>query len=105
MTLSSLSSMIGEAFQGDPGLLFNSLQYLVFLPTVFLLFWLLPHRARVPLLLVASYVFYMTWRPIYGLLILGLTVANWLLVNRIEKSVDKKKVWVGVTVAVNLITL
>ncbi len=86
-------------------MLFNSLQYLVFLPTVFLLFWLLPHRARVPLLLVASYVFYMTWRPIYGLLILGLTVANWLLVNRIEKSADKKKVWVGVTVAVNLITL
>ncbi|HEY9678999.1 MAG TPA: MBOAT family O-acyltransferase [Drouetiella sp.] len=86
-------------------MLFNSLQYLVFLPTVFLLFWLLPHKARVPLLLVASYVFYMTWRPIYGLLILGLTVGNWLLVNRLYKSETKKKAWLTATVAVNLITL
>lgn len=86
-------------------MLFNSLQYLVFLPTVFLLFWLLPHRFRVPLLLVASYVFYMSWRPIYGLLIAGLTVANFFLVQFIGRSKDRKKLWVGITVAVNLITL
>ena len=30
-------------------LLFNSLQYLVFLPTVFFLYWILPQKARVPL--------------------------------------------------------
>jgi D-alanyl-lipoteichoic acid acyltransferase DltB (MBOAT superfamily) len=88
-------------------LLFNSLQYLVFLPTVFFLFWITPHRFRVPLLLVASYVFYMSWRPIYGLLILGLTVGNFLLVPRIAKSVEvkHKKWWLAVVVAANLITL
>jgi len=86
-------------------LLFNSLQYLVFLPTVFLLFWLLPHKARVPLLLVASYVFYMSWRPIYGLLIAGLTLANFFLVPFIAKSTEKKKLWLGIVIAVNLITL
>ncbi len=88
-------------------MLFNSLQYLVFLPTVFLLFWLCPHRLRVPLLLVASYIFYMTWRPIYGLLIFGLTLGNFLLVPLIAKSEDvsKKKWWLGLVVALNLITL
>jgi D-alanyl-lipoteichoic acid acyltransferase DltB (MBOAT superfamily) len=86
-------------------LLFNSLQYLVFLPTVFLLFWLVPHKLRVPLLLVASYVFYMSWKPIYGLLILGLTLANFFLVPFIAKHTDKKKLWLGITIAVNLITL
>ena len=86
-------------------MLFNSLQYLVFLPTVFLLFWLLPHKARVPLLLVASYVFYMSWRPAYGLLILGLTLANFFLVPLIARSTDKKKLWLGIVIAVNLITL
>jgi alginate O-acetyltransferase complex protein AlgI len=88
-------------------LLFNSLQYLVFLPTVFLLFWLTPHRFRVPLLLVASYVFYMSWRPIYGILIFGLTLANFLLVPFIEKAVEQKnkKLILGFTVALNLIVL
>jgi alginate O-acetyltransferase complex protein AlgI len=86
-------------------LLFNSLQYLVFLPTVFLLFWLLPHKFRVPLLLVASYAFYMSWRPIYGLLILGLTLGNFFLVKFVAKATDKKKLLLGITVAVNLITL
>lgn len=88
-------------------MLFNSLQYLVFLPTVFVLFWLVPHRLRVPLLLVASYIFYMSWRPIYGLLIFGLTLGNFLLVPMIAKAeaVKHKKVWLGVVVAANLITL
>lgn len=88
-------------------MLFNSLQYLVFLPTVFLLFWVVPHKARVPLLLVASYVFYMSWKPIYGLLIFGMTLANFLLVPLIAKAteVKHKKWWLGVVVAANLITL
>jgi alginate O-acetyltransferase complex protein AlgI len=85
-------------------LLFNSLQYLVFLPTVFLLYWILPHKARVPLLLVASYVFYMSWKPIYGLLILGLTAANFYLVPLLQKTENKKFI-IGVIVAVNLVTL
>lgn len=88
-------------------MLFNSLQYLVFLPTVFVLFWLVPHRLRVPLLLVASYVFYMSWRPIYGLLIFGLTLGNFLLVPFVAKAqeIKEKKLWLALVVTVNLITL
>lgn len=86
-------------------MLFNSLQYLVFLPTVFLLFWLLPQKVRVPLLLVASYVFYMSWRPIYGLLILGLTLGNFFLVQLINRQPEHKKAWLALTIAANLITL
>lgn len=88
-------------------MLFNSLQYLVFLPTVFLLYWLVPHRLRVLLLLVASYIFYMSWRPVYGLLIFGLTLGNFLLVPLIAKSEDikRKKMWLALVVAANLITL
>jgi len=94
-------------------LLFNSLQYLVFLPVVFLLYWISPQRLRVPLLLVASYVFYCTWRPIYGLLIFGLTMATFLLVPFIHKAataasgkhIFTPKVWLGIAVAVNLLCL
>ena len=60
-----------------------------------------------PLLLVASYGFYMSWRPIYGILILGLTVANFVLVPLIAKATElkHKKLWLGLVVAANLITL
>lgn len=71
-------------------MLFNSLQYLVFLPVVFFLYWITPHKLRVPLLLVASYVFYMSWKPIYGLLIFGLTLGNFLLVPYMARSVERK---------------
>ncbi|MDZ4832624.1 MAG: MBOAT family protein [Candidatus Melainabacteria bacterium] len=86
-------------------MLFNSLQYLVFLPVVFLLYWVTPHKLRVPLLLVASYVFYMSWKPVYGILIFGLTLGNFLLVPFIARSVNRKKLWLGIVVAANLIVL
>ncbi|MBZ0188289.1 MAG: hypothetical protein K8F91_18710, partial [Candidatus Obscuribacterales bacterium] len=86
-------------------MLFNSLQYLIFLPIVFFLYWITPHKLRVPLLLVASYVFYMSWKPVYGLLIAGLTIGNFLLIPLIAKSVTRKKLWLGIVIAVNLITL
>jgi alginate O-acetyltransferase complex protein AlgI len=98
---------LARGIEGEFTLLFNSLQYLVFLPTVFLLYWLLPHKAKVPLLLVASYVFYMSWKPIYGLLILGLTVGNFYLVPLIVKANDEKgkKGALAIVVALNLIVL
>lgn len=86
-------------------MLFNSLQYLLFLPAVVLLFWLSPHRWRVPILLVASYVFYVAWRPIYLLLIVGLTAVNYWLGLRISHSETHKKAWMIGAVAANLAVL
>jgi len=48
--------------------LFNSWTYVLFLVVVVGLFWVLPHRCRLGLLLVASYVFYMSWSPPFGLI-------------------------------------
>lgn len=49
-------------------MLFNSPTYMLFLVAVVLLYWNLPTRFRVPLLLLASYVFYMSWSPPHGLM-------------------------------------
>jgi alginate O-acetyltransferase complex protein AlgI len=57
-------------------MLFNSFSYLLFLPLVFTLYWLSPVPFRKVLLLLASYIFYMSWKAEYGLLLLGLTVVN-----------------------------
>lgn len=49
-------------------MLFNSPIYLIFLAITVLLYWNIPHRFRIPLLLLASYVFYMSWSPPHGLM-------------------------------------
>jgi len=54
-------------------MLFNSLQFAVFFPLVVALFFSLPQRQRVPMLLTVSCVFYMAFIPAY-ILILFVTI-------------------------------
>jgi alginate O-acetyltransferase complex protein AlgI len=54
-------------------MLFNSGQFLLFFPIVTALYFLLPHRFRWILLLIASCYFYMAFRPVY-ILILAFTI-------------------------------
>lgn len=49
-------------------MVFSSWLYILFLILTVVLYWTLPARFRVPLLLVASYIFYMSWSPPYGLI-------------------------------------
>ena len=86
-------------------MLFNSIKYALFLPIVAILFWILPQRFRVPLLLIASYFFYMSWRPIYILLILGLTLFNYFAGLLIANQPARKKLWMITAVAANLLVL
>lgn len=86
-------------------MLFNTIQYALFLPVVAILFWISPQRLRVPLLLIASYVFYMSWRPIYILLILGLTVFNYFAGLLIAGQPERKKAWMTLAVTGNLLVL
>jgi alginate O-acetyltransferase complex protein AlgI len=75
-------------------MLFNSFTYMLFLPAVVLLYWTIPSRfrgSRATLLLVASYIFYMNWKPAYGLLIFALTVINYALGLALEKFAARKK--------------
>src|SRR5579859_2338363 len=80
-------------------MLFNTLQYGVFFVIVFALYWLLPKRVRRPFLLLASYYFYASAIPKYLLLILGLTIFNYVLslwLDRAEQPVRKRVLWLGI---------
>lgn len=57
---------------------FNSLAFLIFLPVVVTVYWLLPHRGRKYWLLAASYFFYMYWNPLLILLLLFSTAVDYL---------------------------
>lgn len=86
-------------------MLFNSFSYMVFLPIVVLLYWVMPKSWRTPLLLLASYVFYMFWKPIYGILILALTVINYFLGIALDRFQEKKKLVLFIGIAFNLLVL
>ena len=58
-------------------MLFNSIQYALFLPVVAILFWISPQRLRVPLLLIASYVFYGFWDVDFIPLLFSLSAIAW----------------------------
>lgn len=86
-------------------MLFNSIQYLIFLPIVVALFWILPRAIKLPMLLVASYIFYATWNPPFVLLIIGLTLFNFFWGKALSKAtVHRKKLFTWGIIA-NLLTL
>ncbi len=58
-------------------MIFTSYTYLLFLSIVFFLHWSVPSGWRKYLLIVASYVFYCTWKWQFGFLLLGLSLFNW----------------------------
>ncbi len=71
-------------------MIFSSLQYFLFLPIAVFCYWKTSGRARLLVTVVASYIFYMSWLPIYGVLLLALTIANWLLGEGIESARAKE---------------
>jgi len=52
-------------------------QFALFFPIVVGLFWCTPQRLRWVLLLVASYYFYMCWRPPYAILLVVITALDY----------------------------
>ena len=57
---------------------FNSMNFLLFMPLVVLIYFALPLQIRYIWLLLASYFFYMCWNPKYIVLLLFATVVSYL---------------------------
>ena len=88
-------------------MLFNSLHFLVFFPVVLGLYFGLPPRWRAPLLLVSSYYFYLSWRPVYGLLLAGTTLLDYYSGVRMGRlaAPAQRRPWLYLSLASNLGTL
>jgi D-alanyl-lipoteichoic acid acyltransferase DltB (MBOAT superfamily) len=85
-------------------MLFNSFEFLLFLPATVVLYYLLPWRLRWILLLFASYLFYASWDPKYLLLIMVTTATTWYAGGRMAALKDKeaRKPWLLGSLFVNL---
>jgi len=71
--------------------LFNSLQFLIFLPLVTLLYYVLPVRYRIWLLLAASFYFYMAWKAVYILLVILSTLVDYYCGLKMSQFSEKRK--------------
>ena len=85
-------------------MLFNSKVFIAFALVVYGLYYALPDRGRLWLLLVASYVFYGFWDPALCSLIALSTVVDFFCGRNIDASDDAvvRKRWLGLSLAVNL---
>jgi alginate O-acetyltransferase complex protein AlgI len=83
---------------------FVSFEYLALLLATVALFHVLPGRARLVLLLIASYVFYCYWEPWYGYIIGATTLVDYLAGLGMERSPDprRRRYYLWASLAVNL---
>lgn len=88
-------------------MIFNSITFFLFLPTVFFIYWYLLGQNRKlqnVFLLIASYVFYGWWDWRFLSLIILSTIVDYLVAKRIElgSSLKTKKQWLSLSLIFNL---
>lgn len=83
-------------------MLFNSLPFLIFFPCIFVLYYALPFRLRKYMLLIASYYFYMCWKPEFIVLILFSTLVDYFCGLGMVRYPGRKKWLLAVSLAMNL---
>jgi len=84
-------------------MLFNSPAFLIFFPLVTAGYFLLPARFRNPFLLAASCYFYMSYIPIYILILVYTILVDYVAGLRIESSVGgKRKAWLALSLFANI---
>ena len=89
-------------------MVFNSIEFLIFLPIVVALFYVLPQKARWLMLLAASCVFYMWFVPKYILILLVTIVVDYaagILMERYADQPRKKKAFFIVSIVSTLTVL
>ena len=88
-------------------MIFNSTQFIIFFPIVVLVYYTLPNKVRYIWLLAASYYFYMSWNPIYILLLFSCTVITYAAGLILEKlqNINSRKLCLAVCLMINLCIL
>ena len=67
-------------------MIFNSAEFLVFYPLVLLFYFVLHKKLKWPMILAASYFFYMIWNPPLIFLIFFTTAVSYISAIIIEKT-------------------
>ncbi|PTX21370.1 D-alanyl-lipoteichoic acid acyltransferase DltB (MBOAT superfamily) [Pontibacter mucosus] len=85
-------------------MLFNSTEFFIFFPVVVTLYFLTPFNRRWLILLLASYYFYMAWKPAYALILVFSTLVDYFcgqMMGRHEEKAQRKP-WLWLSLISNL---
>ena len=77
-------------------MIYNSLNFIVVFPLIFLLYYAIPAqygRIRNLFLLLVSYLLYLQWEPAYALILVGVTVVTWSAAIIMDRSRRPKTVF------------
>ncbi|RIJ34376.1 MBOAT family O-acyltransferase [Pontibacter oryzae] len=87
-------------------MLFNSTEFFIFFPVVVTLYFLTPFNRRWIILLLASYYFYMSWKPAYTLILVASTVIDYTCGRMMGRYPDedksRRKPWLYLSLMANL---
>jgi D-alanyl-lipoteichoic acid acyltransferase DltB (MBOAT superfamily) len=92
-------------------MLFNSVEFLVFLPVVLAIYYVLPHKAQNRFLLIASCFFYGSWDWRFLFPLLTSTSIDYYCAKRMEQQIlaeepkERRKKWLALSVITNLALL
>uniref|UniRef100_UPI0035A18260 MBOAT family O-acyltransferase n=1 Tax=Prevotella heparinolytica TaxID=28113 RepID=UPI0035A18260 len=78
-------------------MIYNSFNFVILFPLMFLLYYGIPakyKKARNLFLLVVSYLLYLNWKPVYALILLGVTIVTYISACRLENNRRPKSVMV-----------
>lgn len=76
-------------------MIYNSFNFLILYPFIFLLYYAIPakyKKMRNLYLLIVSYSLYISWKPIYALILLGVTASSYITAIQIEKAKRPKPI-------------
>ena len=81
-------------------MIFNSFNFIILFPLLFLLYYVIPARfqkARNIFLLLVSYLLYANWKPAYVLILMAVTTVTYCVARVMETADERKKivVWGG----------
>ena len=85
-------------------MLFNTIDFAIFVPIVVIIYYLIPHQYRWVLLLAASYYFYMSWKVEYIFLIVASTLVDYISGIRMGKLPERRSrlPWLILSLCTNL---
>ena len=76
-------------------MIYNSFNFIILFPILFLLYYLIPAKLgkiRNAYLLVVSYLLYVNWKPVYALILVGVTAVTFYAAKILDKGKNKKQI-------------
>ena len=88
-------------------MIFTSFNFLIFFPILAILYWLTHNKYRWLTLLIASYFFYINIKPVFAILVAGVTLSTYIFTQLIDNTgiESKKKTFMLINIILILLPL